>query len=82
MAKTYRLGNFHGTVSLPPKADLRMRMSGIVSVTSDLPPGPEVPEGDIEDSFLFFRNAGFAQAVEIALHVPGMANVFGHARVF
>ncbi len=44
MAKTYRIGHFHGTVSLPPKADLRTRMSGIVSFASGLPSGPDVAD--------------------------------------
>jgi hypothetical protein len=43
LARTYRLGPFHGTVSLPPKADFRARMFGILLLSSGLPPGSEVP---------------------------------------
>jgi len=48
MAKTYRPGHVTRTASLPPKADLRARMSGIGSRTSGFPPGPDVGDARAE----------------------------------
>lgn len=42
MAKTYRLGPFHGTVSLLPIPDFREPMSGIALFPFGLLSGPDV----------------------------------------